>query len=393
MIFVWGRNIKKALLITIISIILILIIAAYSQLGMHASVEDRNLSNIQLPAGFEIEIFTDSLNNNLLSYPGGYPKPRMMLLKNETLMVSIPNKGIIAVLPDEDKNNKADETKIFIDGLNYPHGLDYYNGWFYIAEKNRIIRVQDRDDNFVADKDTLQVLIDYIPIGGHDTRTIKVHDESLFVSIGSSCNVCEEKNYMRASILKSNLDGTNITVFASGLRNSVGLAFDPVTWKLYATENGRDGLGDDMPPDEINLIEEGNNYGWPLCYGKSIYDSNYNKGDYIRNPCKNTTPSLINLQAHSAPLGLNFYTGNSFPYEYRNNLFVCYHGSWNRNEPTGYKVVRIDMENLQIYDFATGWLKNNTVDGRPVDVIMNHDGSIFVSDDYAGRIYRIYYKG
>lgn len=382
----------KGRYLIIIGILLLSILwIGYSQFGLRPSVSEENLSYIQLPSGFKIEVFADGLGDSLLSYPGPAPGPRMMLIKNGTLMVSIPNKGLVAVLPDKDGDHKADSVSVFIDGLNQPHGLDYYNGWFYIAEENRLIRVKDTNNDFVAEKETIEVLMDNIPTGGHSTRTVKVHNGSLYMSMGSSCNVCYETDARRAAITRCDLDGTNFTVFASGMRNAVGMAFHPHTGQLYATENGRDWLGDDLPPDEINLVEEGEDYGWPICYGKNIHDTDFDNNTYIRDPCEDCIPSLVDLQAHSAPLGLNFYNDNSFPEEYQGNLFVCFHGSWNRREPTGYKVVRVNMTDLTINDFATGWLQNNSVLGRPVDVVVSDDGSLFVSDDNQGRIYRIYY--
>lgn len=382
---------KGSYLIIIGILLLSILWIGYSQFGLRPSVSEENLSYIQLPSGFKIEVFADGLGDSLLSYPGPAPGPRMMLIKNGTLMVSIPNKGLVAVLPDKDGDHKADSVSVFIDGLNQPHGLDYYSGWFYIAEENRLIRVKDTNNDFVAEKETIEVLMDNIPTGGHSTRTVKVHNGSLYMSMGSSCNVCYEKDARRAAITRCDLDGTNFTVFASGMRNAVGMAFHPLTGQLYATENGRDWLGDDLPPDEINLVEEGEDYGWPICYGKNIHDTDFDNNTYIRDPCEDCIPSLVDLQAHSAPLGLNFYYDNSFPEEYQGNLFVCFHGSWNRREPTGYKVVRVNMTDLTINDFATGWLQNNSILGRPVDVVVSDDGSLFVSDDNQGRIYRIYY--
>ncbi len=367
--------------------------AGYTQLGLRPSVSDGDPANIKLPPGFEMEVFADGLGDSLISYPGPAPGPRMMLMKDGMVMVSIPNKGLIAVLPDLNKDHKADSVGVFIDGLNRPHGLDYYDGWFYIAEEDRVIRVKDADNNFVAEKETIEVLIDDIPTGGHSTRTVKVHNGSLYMSVGSSCNVCYEMDARRAAITRCDLNGNNCTVFASGLRNAVGMTFHPVTGQLYATENGRDWLGDDLPPDEINLVEEGKDYGWPVCYGKNIHDIDFDKNTYIRDPCAHSVSSLIDLQAHSAPLGLNFYYGTSFPSEYFGNMFVCFHGSWNRQEATGYKIIRINMTDLTVHDFATGWFQNGNVLGRPVDVIVSEDGSLFVSDDNDGRIYRIYYAG
>lgn len=374
-------------------LLLVILWTGYSQLGLRPAIIEGDLLDIELPPGFRIEVFADGLGDSLISYPGPAPGPRMMLMKDGILMVSIPNKGLIAVLPDLNKDHKADSVGVFIDGLDRPHGLDYYDGWFYIAEEDRVIRVKDGDNNFVAEKETIEVLVDDIPTGGHSTRTLKVHNGSLYMSVGSSCNVCYETDARRAAITRCELDGTNCTVFATGIRNAVGMAFHPLTGKLYATENGRDWLGDDLPPDEINLVEEGKDYGWPVCYGKSIHDTDFDKSTYLRDPCEDSVPSLIDLQAHSAPLGLNFYYGGSFPEEYIGDLFVCLHGSWNRQEPTGYKIIRINMTDLTVHDFATGWLQNGNVLGRPVDVMFSEDGSLFVSDDNDGRIYRIYYAG
>jgi glucose/arabinose dehydrogenase len=362
------------------------------QLGIKPSVKSESLKEINLPQGFEIEVFASDLGGTSVSYPGANPGPRMMLLKDNILFVTIPGQGRVAALPDRNGDNKADETITFIDGLNNPHGIDYYDGWFYIAEENRVIRVKDRGD-LTADRNTLEVLVDNLPTGGHFTRTVKIHNNSLYISTGSSCNVCYEQDERRAAITKCSLDGTNCSVFARGLRNAVGFVFHPVTGKMYATDNGRDWLGEDLPPDEINLVEEGKDYGFPICYGKNIHDTDFDKRIYKRDPCTDKTPSLIDLQAHSAPLGLAFYYGKSFPEEYAGNLFVAYHGSWNRKVPTGYKIVSIDMNTFEVKDFATGWLQGSNVLGRPVDIIVAQDGSLFVSDDNAGKIYRIYYAG
>ena len=382
--------------IVLIAIALFLIIVIASILGIKPAVKSGSFDNISLPPGFKIEVFADSLDGSSLSYPGPNPGPRMMLLKDNVLFVTIPNIGKVVALPDVNKDKKADGIVTFIDKLNNPHGIDYYNGWFYIAEENRVIRIKDTDNNLVSDKGVLEVVIDNLPTGGaHITRTLKIHNESVYVSIGSSCNVCTETDERRATIMRCNLDGTNCKIFAKGLRNSVGFVFNQVTGKMYATDNGRDLLGNDIPPDEINLIEEGNNYGWPICYGKNIHDTDFDKNTYIRNPCMEPyeVPSLVDLQAHSAPLGLAFYYGDKFPKEYYGDLFVAFHGSWNRDEPTGYKIISINMNDFTVKDFATGWLKGRGVSGRPVDVIVAEDGSLFVSDDTAGKIYRIYYAG
>ncbi len=384
---------QKMVLVALLSIIVVLA-AASVLLGLRPSVKLDTFDYINLPQGFQIDIYADNLDGSTVSYPGPNPGPRMMLLKDDILYVSVPNRGKVVALPDRNNDKKADETITFIDGLNNPHGIDFYNGWFYIAEENRVIRVKDDNGDLKADNGTLEVLIDNLPTGGHFTRTVKLYNNSLYLSIGSSCNVCYEQDERRAAINICTPEGKDCRIFAKGLRNAVGFVFHPITGRMYATDNGRDMLGDDAPPDEINLIEDGKNYGWPICYGKNIHDTDFDKNVYVRNPCMEPfeMPSLIDLQAHSAPLGLAFYYGDNFPQEYRGNLFVAYHGSWNRRVPTGYKIVRIDINNSTVTDFATGWLQGGNVLGRPVDIIVANDGSLFVSDDNAGKIYRIYYK-
>lgn len=385
---------NKKIVWTGVIIFLILIAGSIILLGVRPAVKSGSLDMINLPEGFKIEVFADALEGSSVSYPGVNPGPRMMMLKDNELFVTIPNRGNVVVLRDLNEDKKADSVITFIDKLDKPHGIDHEKGWFYIAEEKRVIRVKDSNNDLKADMNTLEVLIDDLPSVGHFTRTIKVHNDSLYLSMGSSCNVCYEEDERRAAITKCNVDGSNCSVFAKGLRNAVGFVFHPSTGRMYATENGRDWLGDDLPPDEINLIEKGRNYGWPICYGRNIHDTDFDKNEYIRNPCMEPfeMPALIDLQAHSAPLGLAFYNGDSFPQEYRGDLFVAFHGSWNRNVLTGYKIVSIDMDDFTVKDFATGWLEGSNVLGRPVDIIVADDGSLLVSDDNAGRIYRISYK-
>src|SRR3990172_4015946 len=377
----------------LIALFVIILVSMFILLGIKPAFKTDSLAGISMPDGFKIDVFAGDLDGSLVSYPGPNPGPRIIVVRDGVLFVTIPNRGSVVALPDRDNDKKADEVITFIDNLNRPHGTDFYEGWFYIAEENRVIKVKEK--GLKADKNTLEVLIDDLPAGGHFTRTIKVHDGSIYLSAGSSCNVCHEKDERRGAITKCNLDGKECRIFAKGLRNAVGFVFHPITDRIYATDNGRDWLGEDLPPDEINLVEEGKNYGWPVCYGKNVHDTDFDKNVYIRNPCMEPfeIPSLKDLQAHSAPLGLAFYYGDSFPLEYRGRLFVAFHGSWNRKEPTGHKIVSIDMNDLSVKDFATGWLDGNNVLGRPVDIIAADDGSLFVSDDNAGLIYRISYTG
>jgi glucose/arabinose dehydrogenase len=239
-------------------------------------------------------------------------------------------------------------------------------------------------------------IVSNLPDGGHSTRTIVFGaDGKLYVSIGSSCNVCKEKDPRRAAVVRYNADGTGEDIFATGLRNSVGLAWHPTTKELWGTDNGRDMLGDDVPPDEINIIRQGQNYGWPNCYADRVPDAEFGSPEF----CRKTEPPVAKLQAHSAPLGLAFYTGTQFPKEYHGDLFVAFHGSWNRSKKTGYKVVRLRIGNGRVNDvrdFITGWLSpdgREEVLGRPVDLVVGKDGGLYLSDDAAGVIYRIGYRG
>jgi glucose/arabinose dehydrogenase len=230
-------------------------------------------------------------------------------------------------------------------------------------------------------------------------------DRRLFTSVGSTCNACEESDWRRAAVLVSDEDGKDLKVFAKGLRNAVFMTTHFVTGDIWATEMGRDLLGDDLPPDEINILKEGVNYGWPICYGKNVPDASYARDV----GCENFIPSHIDLQAHSAPLGLAFIpedpsTGSgqaAWPEEYWHDLLVAYHGSWNRPEPTGYKIVRLKLNaqgnpstsSGQVIqeDFISGWLEGDRAFGRPVDILVQPGGVMYISDDKAGLIYKVTY--
>ncbi|MHC4196723.1 MAG: PQQ-dependent sugar dehydrogenase [Planctomycetota bacterium] len=299
-------------------------------------------------AEFSISIFAQGLG-----------KPRVMAYDpGGNLVVSIPSEGKVVALPDRDGDGVADEVITVTQGLNLPHGLAFrclsdeertlteYNNakttcQLYIAETDQVV-VYDYDENNLKAVGGRKILD--LPDGeGHVTRTIMFmpfpNHNKILASVGSTCNVCFEKDWRRATILVSGADGSNLRVFASGLRNSVFMAVHPVTEEIWATENGRDWLGDNLPPDEINVIEEGKDYGWPICYGGNIRDTDFDKRSYTRNPCREpqTTPSYIDIQAHSAPLGLAFIPKEGWPEEYWYDLLVAYHGSWNRSVPTGYK--------------------------------------------------------
>jgi len=212
----------------------------------------------------------------------------------------------------------------------------------------------------------------------------------MYVAVGSSCNLCVETDTLRAAVSQFDPDGSHGRVFARGLRNSVGLAFNPTTHELWANNNDRDNLGDDLPPEHLNILKDGKFYGWPQCYLP-----NKPNPEYPDAKCGGVEPPVFLVQAHSAPLGLAFYTGTMFPSGYRGDAFMTYHGSWNRSVPTGAKVVRVHVQNgkpVSVEDFVTGWqLADGSRWGRPVGLLVLPDGSLLASDDAGGRIWRITY--
>lgn len=356
-----------------------------NELNQTAQDAARNpeLKGIALPEGFEIDIFASDLGKSLFAIPGPSRGVRLMEFHNGVLFASLPSAGAIVALPDKNKDGKSDEVINVVDGLNRPHGITFKDDYMFVANEDSVIKVKIMDD-MTADKSTMEHIVD-LPSGGHWTRTIRTDGNNLFVSIGSSCNACIENDERRASILKCALDG-DCKIYARGIRNAVGFVFHP-DGNMYATENSRDWLGNEIPPDEINSVEENMHYGWPYCYGKNIPDAEFDDGN-----CASREPSFVDLQAHSAPLGLAFNFGDNFPEEYKGDLFAAYHGSWNRDEKTGYKVVSIDLKSKQVTDFAEGWLKGNEVSGRPVDIVFDEEGIMYVSDDFSGRIYRIWHN-
>jgi len=272
--------------------------------------------------------------------------------------------------------------------------MAFHDGKLYVAETNRTARYDWNEQTLKA---TNPQVITKTPTGGHSTRTILfAPNGKLYLSIGSSCNVCVEKDQRRATVLEMNPDGSNERVFARGLRNAVGLTWNDKTGSIWTTENGRDMLGDDLPPEEVNdLGKNGGDFGWPYCYGSKLANPEYK--DVKR--CASTIAPAVEMQAHSAPLGLAFNRGPMFPAEYKDDLFVAFHGSWNRSIPTGYKVVRIHWtgDKPQVQDFITGWLPPNAnsrdgLMGRPVGVTFAQDGAMFVTDDESGTIYRVTYS-
>ncbi len=363
---------------------------------------------LKLPPGFSISIYASGLTGARVLKPDILPG-------SENLLVSLTSAGKVVVLkPDLNQDGKSDATMDLITGLNQPHGIEIancsstsyehpiYPCRLYIAETNQV-SVFDYSGGDNPKVENKRKMIDLPSGSGHFTRSLLVTPDfkRLLISVGSSCNVCDEKDWRRAKILSANLDGSDLKVYASGLRNAVFMEIRSTVNahlsedQVWVTEMGRDLLGDDIPPDEINIITADQNYGWPLCYGRQVTDPfNRDKKD-----CSDTESSHIDLQAHSAPLGLAFIPEKSaWPQDYWGDLLIAYHGSWNRSVPTGYKIVRIRLDeqgNSQgIEDFITGWLvSNKEALGRPVDILVNPDGSAFISDDKAGVVYKLSYTG
>jgi len=404
------KKIKYFLLILVFILIIILIYKIYpiyrgvkpaylsSKLKI---VSDEELKYLNLPENFMIRIFAKGVNGArvIKEDPAG------------NLIVSLTKEGKIVSLPDLDQDGRADKIITLLEGLQNPHGMEI-KCWnvarpkdcnLYVAETEKLVQydlVFDKNEKIYRPINPEKILD--LPKGGrHFTRTLLFlpypEDHKLLISVGSSCDVCYEKDERYGTILVYDFKNKESKIYAKGLRNSVFLTLHPVTGKVWATEMGRDWLGDDLPPDEINIIEEGKNYGWPICYGKNIHDDNFDKNVYIRNPCMEPfeTPSYIDIPAHSSPLGLSFFPEEGWPEKYWYNLLVAYHGSWNRTVPTGYKIVRYILDSQGRYlgeeDFIVGWLQGDEAIGRPADILIKPGGIIYISDDKAGIIYRVIY--
>ena len=351
-----------------------------------------DIAPFEAPEGFTTTIFSRET-----------PGARVMTRDDRgTMLVSLTKDGKIVALPDTDASGVADRTVVVLEGLQQPHGIlvqcEEGACLLYVAETGELKSYTYDPLAFTA---TYKETLTTFPTGsGHFTRTLLMHPDGkrLLISVGSSCNVCEEKDERRATVLALDLATKEVTTFAFGLRNTVFMATEPVTGEVWGTDHGRDLIGDDIPPDEVNILTEGKDYGWPLCYGKNIHDTDFDNKRYIRDPCADKTPSHIDLQAHSAVLGIAFIPEEGWGEDMRLDMLVAYHGSWNRKEPTGYKVVRFDLDESRNavggpIDFLTGFLAPGAPAkeslGRPVDILVEPGGVVYVSDDRAGAIYRI----
>jgi glucose/arabinose dehydrogenase len=357
-----------------------------------------DVAPLVVPEGFRATIYSREV-----------PGARVMIRDPKgTMLVSLTQGGEIVALPDLNTDGKADEVVTVLEGLSQPHGIlincgdsgntsaDQDACTLYVAETGELKAYAYDADTYTA---RYIETIATFPVGqGHFTRTLLMHPDGkrLLASVGSSCNVCIEEDERRATVMAIDLQTGESSIFAKGLRNTVFMAVHPVTGDVWGTDNGRDVIGDDIPPDEVNIIKERSNYGWPYCYGNRVYDTDF--GESSATICSATVPPHIALQAHSAALGLAFVPEEGWPEDMWHDTIIAFHGSWNRSEPTGYKVVRVNLspegqpQGTPI-DFITGFLapgaKEDEAIGRPVGLLIEPGGTLYVSDDRANAIYKI----
>lgn len=347
-------------------------IAVLSPLWAHA------LEDISLPAGFSIEEYAEVPNARSLA-----------LGENGTVFVSNrKGRSVYAVVPGD----KGTRTIKLTKGMNAPNGIAVHDGDLYVAEIERVTRYADIENRLEDVPEAEELAIELPSKRHHGWRYIGFGpDEKLYISIGAPCNVCDEPGF--AEIIRMNADGSERETYASGIRNSVGFTWHPDTQELWFTDNGRDMLGDNLPACELNHApQQGMHFGFPYCHAGDLLDPKFGEGQR----CADYTAPAQKLGPHVAPLGVRFYTGDMFPEQYRGQIFIAEHGSWNRTEKIGYRITLVRLANgapVSYEPFAEGWLQGESVSGRPVDLLVLDDGSMLVSDDLSGKLYRITYDG
>ncbi|MCY3596672.1 MAG: PQQ-dependent sugar dehydrogenase [Rhodospirillales bacterium] len=364
--------------------VLTFLLAGLAVFGTADSVADERLATIRLPDGFVIEPFAD------------VPNARQMAWGEQgTLFVGTRRDGRVFAVTDGDSDGRGERVREIASGLQMPSGVAFRDGALYVGAVSTILRFDDiesRLDNPPAPV----VVTDRLPSDQHHGWKVLGFgpDGLLYAPVGAPCNVCRVDGYY-GSVLRMRPDGSEIEVYARGVRNSVGLAWHPVTGELWFTDNGRDHLGDDLPPCELNRAREaGLHYGFPFCHAGTLRDPNLG-GD---GECADAEPPAQALGPHVAPLGLAIHSGTNLPDSYRGAVFIAEHGSWNRTRKIGYRITVVRLADdhrtaLGYETFADGWLKNERAWGRPADVLEAPDGSLMVSDDRAGKVYRIRYVG
>lgn len=344
---------------------------------------DKDLERITLPDGFRIDYYAKDVEN----------ARSMALSESGILFVGTRSQDKVYAVVDSNKDGVADETVVVASGLNSPNGVAIKDGDLYVAEISRVIKFTDIEKNF-RNTPQYEVVNDQFPSDRHHGWKYIAFgpDNKLYVPVGAPCNICKSENPIYASIARINADGSGLEVYAEGVRNTVGFDWHPQTKNLWFTDNGRDLLGDDAPADELNrATEKGMHFGYPYCHAGDIADPEFGK----ERDCSEFVQPVQKLNPHGAALGMKFYTGNMFPDEYKNQIFIAEHGSWNRSEKAGYRVALVTQDgngNTTFKSFAEGWLQGQEDWGRPVDVLVMPDGSMLVSDDKNNAIYRITYR-
>ena len=339
---------------------------------------------IKVPSGFRFTVFATELDGArfLSSTPAG-----------DVLVAERGANQVVLLQKDGNGDGRSDGRRVLLTDLNAPNDVAFHDGWIYVGEKDAIGRI--RFDSLANTVDgAYERFVTGLPDTGHSAKTIGVGDDGwIYFNVGSSCNVCIEEDERRSTIMRAKLDGSETEIYASGLRNSAGFDWSPWDGTLYATNNGRDLLGDDFPPEELNLIEKGKFYGWPFVHAFGVPDPEFGgQGEAL---VAEAVEPVHTFAAHNAPLGMTFLNNRQYPDDFHHDALVALHGSWNRSEKDGYKVVRLSWESdgkIEQTDFVTGFLQDGDVIGRPVDVEEAADGTIYISDDYTGAVYRLAYQ-
>ncbi len=350
-------------------------------------ISELPLAKLNLPEGFKVEVYADKIDG----------ARSMAMGDNGTLFVGTRNDKTVYAIQDLDQDYKADHIKVLDSTLEVPNGIAFKNGSLYVAEVGRLLRYDNIETQLDSVPEPVVVYDDYPTEFHHGWKYISFGpDGKLYVPVGAPCNICDstvaDKRY--ATITRMDPDGSNREIYAKGVRNTVGFTWHPETEELWFTDNGRDMLGDDIPPCELNRVAEaGQHFGYPYCHGGVVKDPEF--GDQY--PCSEFVAPVQAMGAHVAPLGVKFNTGNMFPAKYKNMAFIAEHGSWNRSKKVGYKISLVTLENNVATNYETfldGWLDEEAQEafGRPVDILFLKDGSMLISDDYGDAIYRVSYE-
>ena len=347
---------------------------------------DLALLDLNLPEGFQIEV-----------YARGVDGARSMAMgDNGTLFVGTRTENNVYAIQDTDGDFKADNIMV-LDTMEVPNGIAMRNGDLYVAQVGSLWKYSNIEEQLGGDLEKELIYDDFPTEFHHGWKYIAFGpDDKLYVPVGAPCNICNrtDEDERFATISRMDPDGSNREIYARGVRNSVGFTWHPDTKEMWFTDNGRDMLGDDIPPCELNKVTEvGQHFGYPFCHGGIVKDPEF--GDL--HPCSDFVSPALQLDAHVAPLGIKFYTGNMFPSEYKGKAFIAEHGSWNRSKKVGYRIMMVNIEDgeaVSTEPFIDGWLNEveQKATGRPVDILLLKDGSMLISDDYGDAIYRVSYS-